>query len=145
MLFLLLTLFTPAVEDTPKGIDKAKLKKLQGTWQLSSSELGGKKADPKEVANVTLNIDDKKAVSREGVDVKEESEITLLDPTAKPAAIDMKITAGDDKDQVVKGIWKLDGDSLTICVAEPGKDRPKEFAAKEGTGHTLLGFKRMKK
>ena len=29
------------------------------------------------------------------------------------------------------------------CVAEPGKDRPSEFASKPGTGQTLRVFKRV--
>jgi hypothetical protein len=44
----------------------------------------------------------------------------------------------------IKGIDKLDGDTLTSCVALPGKDRPTEFASKPGTGQTLRIFERVK-
>ena len=48
------------------------------------------------------------------------------------------------------GLWvldrtsKLDDDTLTSCVAEPGKNCPTEFSSKEGSGWTLRVFKRVK-
>ena len=50
-----------------------------------------------------------------------------------------------NKDKVVKGIYKFDDDKLTLCLAEPGKDRPKAFAGKAGSGHTLLVLLKQKK
>ena len=44
----------------------------------------------------------------------------------------------------IKGIYEMDGDTLKSCVAPAGKERPKEFSAGKGTGHTLRVFKRMK-
>jgi uncharacterized protein (TIGR03067 family) len=129
----------------PAGVDKDALAKLQGTWQLTSQEHGGKKSDAKEIAAITLEVKGAKFTIRDGVDVKEDASVEALDSKAKPTTIDVKITAGPDLDKVVKGLWKRDGDALTICVAEPGKERPKEFAAKEGTGHTLFVFRLPKK
>ena len=63
-----------------------------------------------------------------------------VDPTKNPkTTVD---TLPDAKE--IKGIYKLDGDTLTSCVAEAGKDRPSEFASKPGSGHTLRVFKRGK-
>jgi hypothetical protein len=42
----------------------------------------------------------------------------------------------------LRGFYKLDGDTLTSCVAEPRKDRRSELASKPGTGQTLRVFKR---
>ena len=44
----------------------------------------------------------------------------------------------------VVGARDLDGDTLRSCVAGPGKERQKEFTAKEGSGQTLRVFKRVK-
>lgn len=120
-------------------------KPLQGKWQLSVQEHGGRKSTVKETLSISMEITGRKMVTRDGIDVKEDSEIEKIESKGIPASIDIKITAGPDIDKVVKGIWKQEGKTLTICVAEPGKERPKEFAGKEGTGHTLLVFTRVGK
>jgi uncharacterized protein (TIGR03067 family) len=136
-----------ALAEAPKASepDKAELKKLEGAWVITAQEHGGKKTPAKDLLSLSMTVEGKQMRTREGADLKEDATIVLLDPKAKPAAIDVKIASGSDVDKVVKGIWKLDGDTLTVCVAEPGKDRPTAFEAKEGTGHTLLVFKKGKK
>jgi len=126
-------------------VDREELKRLQGTWGVTSQEHGGKKSDAKDIANLTVEVSGAKVTTRDGVDVKEDASVARLDGKAKPAELDLKITAGADLDKVVKGIWKLEGDTLTICIAEPDKERPKAFEAKEGTGHTLLVLRKAKK
>jgi hypothetical protein len=44
---------------------------------------------------------------------------------------------------VGRAIYKVDGDTLTVCMALPG-ERPTEFAASSGSGLALLTFKRAK-
>jgi hypothetical protein len=50
-----------------------------------------------------------------------------------------------DKPETHKGIFKIEGDTLTICVSHPPQERPTEFAA-TGGGHwpALIVFKRAK-
>ena len=64
-----------------------------------------------------------------------------LDPLKKPKATDDILPDG----KMIHGIYQLDGDMLKSCVAAAGKERPAEFAAGAGTGHTLRVFKRVKK
>lgn len=48
-----------------------------------------------------------------------------VDPRTSPARIDR--TTDDPTRPIVKGIYRLDGDTLTICWARPGDPRPSSF------------------
>jgi uncharacterized protein (TIGR03067 family) len=65
-----------------------------------------------------------------------------LDPTTKPKSIDAKATAGPYKDKTLLGIYRLRGDEFTVCFAAPGKERPKNFTTKSGTGTFVHVWKR---
>jgi uncharacterized protein (TIGR03067 family) len=145
MLTVVLTCLSLTAGDAaPAKVDQAALKKFEGSWKLTAQEHGGKKSEKKEIATITLDVKGAKWITRDGVEVKEEAAVEALDPKATPAAIDLRITSGSDADKTVRGIWKRDGDTLTVCVAEPNRERPKEFEGKEGSGHTLLVFTRAK-
>ena len=69
-----------------------------------------------------------------------------VNPSAKPAAIDFENTEGVAKGKAWKGIYRLDGDTLTICDNEPNlaERRPTVFEAKSGSGYVLITFRRAK-
>src|SRR5262245_52956088 len=97
---------SPVLAEAPKRRGAASLEKLQGAWQVTALEHGGKKSPAKEIASLTLEIANRRFTSRDGADVKEDAEVTRLDGKTKPAEIDLKITAGPDRDKVVRGVWK---------------------------------------
>ena len=43
------------------------------------------------------------------------------------------------------GIYTLEGERWKMCFAPPGKVRPADFSAKEGSEHTLIVWEREKK
>lgn len=126
------------------GVDAAALKKFEGKWVAVDGEHGGEKTPKKELLGWSLEVTGAKWLTRDGTETRDEMTVVSLDAKEKPAAADFKITSAMDKDKVLKAIWKLDGDKLTLCIAEPGKDRPKAFEGKKGTGHRLLVFERYK-
>jgi len=96
------------------------LKKMQGTWTYSAND-GGEGTWVFKGDVLTLTLPNRKYVIK-----------LSLDEKAKPhPTIDFKIEEGPDdaQGQNSKGIYKLEGDSLTICVAGPNGERPKALEA----------------
>jgi uncharacterized protein (TIGR03067 family) len=64
----------------------------------------------------------------------------VLDPDRPAKHIDFV----DDKDVSEVGIYKLDGDVLTMCFAAPGEPRPVAFTTNEQSKNWLIVLKRVK-
>jgi uncharacterized protein (TIGR03067 family) len=65
-----------------------------------------------------------------------------LDQRKKPKAFRLLFTAGHAAGTRNAGIYKLDGDRWTICLAARGSKRPVRFATKPGTGFALETLER---
>jgi uncharacterized protein (TIGR03067 family) len=131
------------VGEAPDAVKK-EMTQLEGEWSMVSGEANGQ-AMPKEAVNSG------KRVARNG-----ETTITMggqvyfkarftIDPARKPKAIDYTMTDGPTKGKTHLGIYELNGDTVKFCFAAPGKDRPTEFTAPEGSQRTLSVWKRDKK
>jgi uncharacterized protein (TIGR03067 family) len=68
--------------------------------------------------------------------------IVTLEPSRKPKAINTWDQDGPFEDQTVPGIYEIDGDSLKLCFARPGEERPKEFTTKDGKAFLCCVYKR---
>jgi uncharacterized protein (TIGR03067 family) len=127
---------TLAAADDP---NKKALDDLQGTWQLQRRTRGGKEAPADVVKRMRLVIAADKATPYEG-DKAQTPATIAVDATKKPATIDIRHGR-----EGMPGIYRLEGDTLTICFGDPGAERPKDFAAKTDPPTTLLVLKRVKK
>ena len=119
-------------------------KKLQGAWTAAKAERDGKTAD--DVAGNRLSITGNRFEIR-SKDGKLLYEGTFrADPSPKPADFDFQHTEGALKGKVWKGIYALEGDTLTTCDNAPDLDRgrPAAFEGKSGSGHILITFQRAK-
>lgn len=120
--------------------DKKAINKLDGKWVVVSVERDGK-ADEGLKGAVRVNAGEKYTLTPK--DGKAISGAFKVDPSKKPKTMDMLPSEGRYKGKTLLGIYELDGDTLKICFAEPGKDRPTEFTSK-GSGVVLAIHKREK-
>ena len=113
--------------------------KILGTWTLVSSEEGGQKGPAERLKDASVTFaKGGKMTAKMG---EREQEFTLeLNPAKKPK----EFSATNDKGQTMNGIYKLEGDTLTVCFDRNGQ-RPTEFESKEGTLIVLEVLKRAKK
>jgi uncharacterized protein (TIGR03067 family) len=141
VLILVLVLLAPV----GKGGDADKPSKaLEGTWKASSLESDGQKVAGDDVPDLGLVIKGDGYKELQNGNETEEGKIKL-DPSKSPKALDFDIQTGNDQGKKQLGIYKVDGDTLTLCLARPGGDeRPKEFAAPQGSSFTVIVFKRKK-
>ena len=119
-------------------------KKLQGTWEATKAERDGKAAD--DVVGHRLSFTGNRFQIRSKGGKPLYAGTFRVDPSTKPATIDLEHTEGDLKGKAWKGIYALDGDALTTCDNAPNLDkgRPTAFEARTGSGHILITFKREK-
>jgi uncharacterized protein (TIGR03067 family) len=125
-----------------RGDEKAELKKLEGTWLPSAGEIGGRKLPDEQIKAIKLVIaDGKYTVTVSGQDDKGTLKV---DANAKPATMDIVGTEGPNTGKTFPAIYELAGDTLKICYALEGKDRPSKFETQAGTALFLVTYKRQK-
>jgi uncharacterized protein (TIGR03067 family) len=119
---------------------QSELSKFDGSWQLVSAVTDGKPTPDDFVAKVRITIRNGKHTVKIGDEIAVKEIPFTVDPTTVPKSTIDTLPDG----QTIKGIYQLQGDTLTSCVARPGADRPTVFASEPGSGHTLRVFKRVK-
>jgi uncharacterized protein (TIGR03067 family) len=133
-------LLAPA-DDPPSEAVKRELERHRGAWQVESLEREGKSSPPGINRSIRRGVEGDRAVWERDGEVFARTRIEL-DPTVRPAAIDVVPEEGPSKGRRVLGIYRLEGHRLTNCTAAPGDPRPREFQAEPGTGRTLTSFRR---
>jgi uncharacterized protein (TIGR03067 family) len=115
---------------------------LEGTWIASRAEREGERAD--EVLGHRLAF----RGNRFQIDSKDGNPIYAgtfqINPNAAPATIDFEHKQGALNGKLWKGIYLVNGETLSICdnAADLEKGRPTAFEAKAASGSVLLTFRR---
>src|SRR5262245_58996525 len=113
---------------------------LQGTWNITALESNGQPMSDITFNGAALVITGNHFRST-GMGAIYEGTLEL-DPTQNPKAFDMLFTAGHAQGVRHRGIYKLDGDIWTLCVATEGSKRPKDFSTAKGSGFALETLQR---
>lgn len=127
--------------NAPSDQVKKDMARLEGEWSMVSGQINGK-------AMPDAFLKGSKRVAKDGI-----TTVTIggmpfmkakftIDPSKKPKTMDYLMLEGFTKGKKQLGIYELDGDTVKFCFASPGKDRPKDFTAKEGSGQTLSVWKK---
>jgi uncharacterized protein (TIGR03067 family) len=115
---------------------------IDGKWTMETVTRDGKKDDAFTGASRVHEGGKYTMKGAEGKTLPTSEGTFTVDADKK--AFDMKPSGGRYKDKTLLGIYKIDGDMLTIAFAEPGKDRPTKFESKEGNGVVVAVMKKAK-
>ena len=133
-LMLVLTFGAPALKDRPPA--------LVGTWEVRVVVLGGQEA-PALAAGTRYVFT--AAGQWEVYDRGERvgARAYTVNPRTLPQAIDIGPRPGWTTGATA-GIYKVDESTMTICLAAPGGDRPREFVSPERSQTVLIVCKRLR-
>lgn len=115
---------------------------IVGTWRVRKLVMGGREVpdrdDRPDTLHYTFNAD---GTASAEVFSSKSTGTFKLDPTASPKAIDIDLKNAYGISHPQRGVYELDGDTLTVC--ETRDRRPKDLKA-TGEGVTLLVLERVR-
>jgi uncharacterized protein (TIGR03067 family) len=128
----------------PKKTDPVKdvMQRLEGKWSIVSLESRGRQipAATLQQWNYRLEIKDGQFI-RETRGRKYAMKLQI-DPAKSPWAMDLTTTTG--RPRTYRAIFKMEGDTLTICQSSINRERPTEFTSQGKVRTMLMVWKRDK-
>jgi uncharacterized protein (TIGR03067 family) len=118
-------------------------KKLEGSWSVTSAVRNRNELPAERLANVQAIFRDGRFAFTQGDKALTEGTFQI-DPAKTPRTIDLTTIDANGNEKTTLAIYDLAEDMLRICGAQPGVERPSEFVANDGSGHTLTTFQRVK-
>jgi uncharacterized protein (TIGR03067 family) len=133
--------------DEPKKAElgaaaRKELKALEGNWVVQRIETKDGKHEPADGESITLTIEGTKWT----FGTLQSGEVVALDPSADPKLLDLKSVRKGREDTVNEAVYRVDGDTLVICIYQ-GKDKKRPTSLDKPTegDTTLWTLKRSKK
>lgn len=114
---------------------------IEGDWAMVSMVQDGKPLDASMVKWVSRTMHGSRTTVTAGPNTMLNAEF-ICDPAQDPNTIDYTLLEGANKGQKQLGIYKVEGDVLSICMAAPGKPRASEYASSRGDGATYSVWRR---
>jgi uncharacterized protein (TIGR03067 family) len=118
--------------------------RFQGTWTVQKMTRQGQEVPDEKVKQLRVSFEGDKFLAKREDKVAEASTFTL-DEAKNPKTIDM-LPAKTTEKRPAQGIYKLEGDKLTMIWRKEGKERPADFdAAAAGPEVVFIVLHREKK
>ena len=118
--------------DAYSGKVSGDYKRIQGRWIVTSNEI--RKQSLPQMAGAVFYF----SGNQHWISGDKGREWFALSESASPRAIDFY----DKKTPTIRGIYKIEGDRLTLCTAAPGQPRPINFRTSPFTGTILTTTQR---
>ena len=128
---------TLALSSAEEG--KKPKKEWEGTWQCVSKTVNGKTEDG--TGWIVIHTGDAYKLKKGDQVISEGT--NKRDKTVTPHTIDTTPSAGKGKGQTALGFYEIKGDTMRLCLAAAGKERPKAFTSAKGSGNILETWKRV--
>lgn len=125
--------------DTAVDRENRDLENMQGRWMILRLQRDGQDDRTNETQTIAVKGDQFLVMS--GKDRKDVY-IFRVNPAKYPKTFDIFSSWPEKDAHEIAAIYRLDGDTLTLCWHDSTEKRPRTFAAKKGDGLTLLVLRR---
>ncbi len=116
------------------------LKKMEGVWQITAVEANGDVVPAEDVNSIIVTIKGS-AYTAEFPDRTDRGTLKL-DSSKNPRHMNIYPGGTEDADSMLPAIYELGGDTLKVCYAQQGGQRPAAFTSAGEYGKMFVTYRR---